>query len=227
MSEPSEPGGPADPDDLWDGLSEPWRVSVSLAWEAYCAGSLPIGAVVADMDGNVLSRGRSRIYERSGEDGTLFGHKLAHAEMNALITLDYERFDPASCILYTTTEPCPLCVGATRVAGVKEVRYAAREPWGGSAAMFETVPYLRRGNVRVVGPEQGRLEEILGALQIERYLRLRPEKLERFLGTYDVVFPDAVRAGRNLHRSDTLLEMGPAEVPAVLRIVSEELRAVA
>jgi hypothetical protein len=113
------------------------------------------------------------------------------------------------------------------MADVREVRYAAREPWGGSAAMFDTVPYLKRGNVRVIGSEYGHLEEILVALMIERYLRLRPEKLERFLRTYEAVIPDAVRAGHRLYRSDTLQEMGTVEVPAVLRIVSEELRAVA
>ena len=210
-----------------DGLSEPWRVSVELAWETYCAGSLPIGAVVADTHGNVLSRGRNRIHERSGEDGSLFGHKLAHAEVNALITLDLDGSD--ACVLYTTTEPCPLCVGAARMSDVREVRYAAREPWGGSAGMFETVPYLKRGNVRVVGPENERLEEILVALQIERFLRLKPEVLERFPGPYEAVMPDAVHAGRSLYRSGTLKEMCVAEAGAsdVLRVVSQELRAVA
>src|SRR3712207_9038209 len=66
--------------------------------------------------GNVLSRGRNKIHERSGEGGTLFGHKLAHAEVNALLKLDYHRHDPRACTLYTTTEPCPLCVGALRMA---------------------------------------------------------------------------------------------------------------
>ena len=61
----------ASPDEVWESLSEPWRACVELAWEAYRAGSLPIGAVVADAQGNVLSRGRNRIYERSGEDGNL------------------------------------------------------------------------------------------------------------------------------------------------------------
>lgn len=99
------------------GLS-PKPSRVELAWESYRAGSLPIGAVVADAQGTVLSRGRNRIYERSGEDGSLFGHRLAHAEINALVTLDYERYGPAACILYTTTEPCPLCVEATRMSEV-------------------------------------------------------------------------------------------------------------
>ena len=124
----------------WDYLPKPWCASMELAWKSNCAGSLPIGAVVADTQGNVLSRGRNRIYEQSGEDGSLFGHKLAHAEINALVTLDYDRLDPAACVLYTTTGSYPLCVGPARMSDVREVRYAAREPWGGSAAMFETVP---------------------------------------------------------------------------------------
>ena len=113
---------------MWETLTEPWRTCVDLAWEAYRAASLPIGAVVTDVDGNVLSRGRNRIHERSGESGTLFGHKLAHAEVNALVTLDYDLHDPRACDLYTTTEPCPLCVGALRMADVAELRYASRNP---------------------------------------------------------------------------------------------------
>jgi tRNA(adenine34) deaminase len=219
----------ASPAEVWESLSEPWRACVELAWKSYCAGSLPIGSVVADAHGNVLSRGRNRIHERSGEDGSLFGHRLAHAEVNALVTLDYYRSDPAVCILYTTTEPCPLCVGAASMADVSEVRYAAREPWGGSAEMFETVPYLKRGNVRVARPEDGRLEEILVAVQIECFLRLKPRILDRFLATYEAMMPDAVGAGRSLYRSGTLREMSVAEAepPAVLRAVSRELRAVA
>lgn len=133
---------------MWDELSEPWRACVEEAWEAYGAGSLPIGAVVADAAGKVLSRGRNRIHEHSGEGGSLFGHKLAHAELNALVKLDYDAHAARECVLYTTTEPCPLCAGALRMADLSELRYASREPWAGSAAMFETVPYLKRGNVR-------------------------------------------------------------------------------
>jgi tRNA(adenine34) deaminase len=162
---------------MWETLSEPWRACVDLAWEAYRADSLPIGAVVADTEGRVLAGGRNRIYERSGPGDVVFGHNLAHAELNALLSLDLDANDPRACVLYTTTEPCPLCAGAMRMTDVGELRYAAREPWAGSAAMFETVPYLRRSNVRVLGPEDGRLETVLVALQVERFLRLEPEIL--------------------------------------------------
>jgi tRNA(Arg) A34 adenosine deaminase TadA len=131
---------------VWEELSEPWRACAEEAWEAYHRGSLPIGAVVTDAHGDVVSRRRNRIHERcSGPPGAVFGHKLAHAELNALLSLDHRETDPRACVLWTTTEPCPLCVGAARMADVGGLRYAAREPWGGSAAIFGTVPYLKRG----------------------------------------------------------------------------------
>ena len=31
-------------------LAEPWRAALELAWEAYLAGTIPVGSVVADAD---------------------------------------------------------------------------------------------------------------------------------------------------------------------------------
>jgi tRNA(adenine34) deaminase len=210
---------------VWKEFSEPWRACVEEAWEAYRSGSLPIGAVVTDAHGNILSRGRNRIYERSGPSGTVFDNKLAHAELNALLALDHREHDPRACVLWTTTEPCPLCAGAARMTYVGGLRYAAREPWGGSVAMFETVPYLKRGDVRVVAPEDGRLEGVLVALQVERFLRLRPEILGRFLRLYGEAMPEATQAGRRLHRSGALRTMSDGQIPVseVLARVSEEI----
>jgi len=157
---------------------------------------LPIGAVVADADGRVLAVGRNRIHESLGPADLVFGRKLAHAELNALLSLDHGANDPRACVLYTTTEPCPLCAGTIRMTDVGELRYASKEPWTGSAAMFETVPYLWRSNVRGLGPEDGRLEAVLVALQVERFLYLKPEILEGFLRLYGEVMPEATRAGR-------------------------------
>jgi tRNA(adenine34) deaminase len=186
---------------------------VELAWEAYCAGSLPIGAVVADTEGQLLSSGRNRIHEFTGAPGTVFGRKLAHAELNALLSLEGD-LDPRSCILYTTTEPCPLCVGAARMADVGELRYASREPWAGSASMFETVPYLRRANLALVGPENPRLEAVLTTLLVERYLRLKPKVLPDFLQLYEEKMPQPTRAARMVHSSGLLKSMAADGVPA-------------
>ena len=192
---------------VWETLSEPWRACVELAWEAYRVGSLPIGAVVTNAEGRVLSAGRNRIHERSGPPGVVFGRKLAHAELNALLSLEGER-DSRACVLYTTTEPCPLCVGAARMADVGGLRYASREPWAGSAAMFETVPYLRRANLGLVEPEDPRLEAVLVALLVERYLHLEPKVLPSFLKLYEEVMPTATSAAQDLHGSGLLRTMG-------------------
>ena len=213
---------------VWETLSEPWRVCVELAWEAYRAHSLSIGAVVADADGRLLVSGRNRIHESSGPADAVFGHSLAHAELNALLSFDHDANDSRACVLYTTTEPCPLCAGAMGMTDIAELRYASREPWAGSAAMFETVPYLRRRSVRVLGPEDGRLEMVLVALQVERFLRLEPKILERFLRLYGEIMPEATRAGKKVYRSGLLQAMSKdgAPTPAVLQVLDETISSV-
>ncbi|HZC30041.1 MAG TPA: hypothetical protein VE261_00890, partial [Gaiellaceae bacterium] len=68
--------------DRWQELDEPWRVSLELAWEAYLAGTIPVGSAVVASDGTVVARGRNRIFDPSGRG--LSGSRLAHAEVDAL-----------------------------------------------------------------------------------------------------------------------------------------------
>src|SRR5918912_179610 len=84
------------------------------------AGELPIGAVVA-LDGAVVGRGRSRQRERRTQ--------LAHAELAALLDAGeaiFERHDDA--ILFTTVEPCPLCLGTIVMADVPHAVFAHADP---------------------------------------------------------------------------------------------------
>jgi tRNA(Arg) A34 adenosine deaminase TadA len=160
--------------DVWAAFAPPLRAAVEAAWPAYCAGSLPHGAVIADAQGRVLARGRNRIYEREsgGASGPPSGHPLAHAEVNALLALDYASVDVRSCVLYATTQPCPLCTGALVMAGVRELRYAARDTYGGATARLAAPLALVTGRqIRVVGPAHPTLEAVLMALRGEFLLR--------------------------------------------------------
>jgi tRNA(Arg) A34 adenosine deaminase TadA len=112
---------PDDPASAWEGLEEPWRVCLSRAWEAYGAGTIPVGAALVDGDGAVVAEGRNRVYERVAPPGQLANSLLAHAEVNALVALDPERRDEDH-VLYTALEPCLLCVGATVMATVGRIR---------------------------------------------------------------------------------------------------------
>lgn len=65
-----------------------------MAWEADCDDCLPIGAVVTDADGNLLSRGRNRIYQSQPPAAmSKRGSELAHAEMEAFYALDFGAID--------------------------------------------------------------------------------------------------------------------------------------
>jgi tRNA(adenine34) deaminase len=112
------------------------REALAEARAAGEAGEYPIGAVVA-IDGRVISRGRSRQREVRSQ--------LAHAELEALQRGGdelWERHDDA--VLFTTVEPCPLCLGAAVMADVPHVVFAHEDPAVQSALIVERVDYVRR-----------------------------------------------------------------------------------
>lgn len=94
---------------MWDMLSVPWQVAFTEAWESYCNGSIPIGAVLIDSLGNIISQERNRINETMAPDGHTCSNRLAHAEINVLI----------QCAIV--------------MSGIRQVRYAASDPVAGGS----------------------------------------------------------------------------------------------
>ena len=191
---------------MWDRLSPPWQACVEQAWIAYCEKSLPIGAVVADRNGKILSVGRNRIYDRTDSDsGKLKGMPLAHAEMNALIALDYESINLRSAILYTTSEPCPLCIGGLYMSGVGELRYASRDPYTGSVELLEKTAYLRMKKIQVMGPEDPDFEHLLITWLVGgNKMQITDKSYKKVIDTWESTFPIAVEDGRKLHEAGIL-----------------------
>ena len=110
------------------------REALLEAEDAGMAGEYPIGAVVV-IDGSIVSRGRSRQRELRSQ--------LAHAELEALQRGGeplLERHDEA--VLFTTVEPCPLCLGAAVMADVPHIVFAHPDPAVQSAEIVERVPYV-------------------------------------------------------------------------------------
>jgi tRNA(adenine34) deaminase len=188
-------------------LAATWRTCLELAWEAHCSGSLPIAAVVVDEQNKVIAQGRNRLAEDHENSphlpGTpyLTGTPLAHAEVNALLQLGYRTPGPRP-VLFTTTEPCPLCMGAARMSGIGRIVFAARDPWAGCASMAHDVPYLKRSGPTVNGPELT-LEAPLIAWQVAFHLSHRPDG-SPFLDTYKECLPEWCKAGKRLAERGTL-----------------------
>lgn len=200
--------------DYWGQLEGPWQCCIEEAWLAYCKGSLPIGAVVTDASGNILARGRNRVYEDETEGILLHGHRLAHAEMNALISVHWRQVNPRNAILYTTTEPCPLCVGAVRLTRLGTVHYASRDSGAGSADLFTANPFMERGKIQVIGPHDVDLETILIALLLEMTLRLEDNNMSLVYDKVAAIHPVGAQLGRELFNSEQLCRWGKDGSPA-------------
>ena len=200
---------------LWETLSTPWQACLEEAWAAYCAGSIPVGAVVTDPGGHILTRARNRTFERDGEVSALQVSPLAHAEVGALAAVDYARVDPHACILYSSQEPCPLCVGALYMSGVREVRFAGRDPYAGSIDLLGTTRYLSRKPIRVIPPSSAVLEAVVSAVTVEFGLRhgLRAAPVV-WLGPWQDVLPQGVALGEDIYHSGWLDDLRQRDASA-------------
>ena len=196
---------------IWETLEEPWRVCLTLAWESYVQGSLPIAAVIIDEQNKVVARGRNRLRDDDAEPNALHKHPLAHAEVNALLDFPFAELQASRCTLLTTTEPCPLCVGAARMSHLGSLVYASRDAWAGCSHLFQTDPYIRRKGTQVSSLAGSGLETVLIALQTDAHLRGARRAGEAntpaFFKVWREVVPVGVAAGEELFEAGVLLEL--------------------
>ncbi len=92
--------------------------ALDLAVANVADGGGPFGAVIV-RDGVLLSTGQNRV--------TRDNDPTAHAEVLAIraACAAVDDFSLAGCVLYTSCEPCPLCVAASLWARLDRVVYAA------------------------------------------------------------------------------------------------------
>jgi len=96
------------------------------AKKALSAGEFPVGCVMVHQD-KILATG-----SRKGTAGD-FPNEVEHAEMIALKRLiDLKvNTDKNRIVLFTTLEPCLMCLGALILSGIREIVYAYEDVMGG------------------------------------------------------------------------------------------------
>jgi tRNA(adenine34) deaminase len=191
---------------VWDHLLHPWQICFEEAWTAACAGSIPIGAAIFDATGQLVARGHNRIHATVDSDSRLAQHRLAHAEMNALLALA-PHIDPRTCTLYTTTEPCPLCIGAICVMPVRAFHYAACDPTAGSASLLDATAFLQSRGVQAYAPIEPLLEMLSVALRVEWRLRSANGHPGKIITALSAAVPAGVRLGIHLYRTDIIVDL--------------------
>ena len=94
------------------------RRAIQLAVDNVKNGGGPFGAVIA-RNGEIIAEGVNRV--TPNHDPT------AHAEVQAIraAAARLENFDLAGCSIYSSCEPCPMCLGAIYWAHLDHLYFAA------------------------------------------------------------------------------------------------------
>jgi tRNA(adenine34) deaminase len=136
----------------WSEIPYLWKETFEVAWQSFLEGSRPIGAIVVDEAGEKISNGKSSTMKET-LDSAVFHNELAHAEVNALLKIDNRVHKHVNgYTLYSSLEPCPLCFSAFYMSGIRNLKYAAKDKYGGSTNLKDTTPYLSRKPITIEGP---------------------------------------------------------------------------
>ncbi|MDX9812430.1 MAG: nucleoside deaminase [Bacteroidales bacterium] len=123
------------------------RKAVSLAAEGIKKGCGPFGAIIVYGD-KIIARANNRV--------VLSSDPTAHAEIVAIrkAASRLGSHDLSACVLYTSCEPCPMCLGALYWAGIRRVVYASTRYDAASAGFSDNEIY----NEIALDPEKRKVE---------------------------------------------------------------------
>lgn len=206
----------------WSEVPLIWRECFSQAWEAFQEGSRPIGAVVVNDIGEVISTGKSSTLNKLS-NSVIYHNELAHAEVNALLKLDNRVHKIVTgYTLYSTLEPCPLCFGAFYMSGIRHLKYPAKDRYGGSTNLKDTTPYLSRKPIKIEGPFPA-LEQLAIVINVYfddmfHYCKKNPVH-EGMLEDY----PEAVNLAKEWVKQEKLKNYKQLNIENVYLLMMEEL----
>ncbi len=117
----------------------------------------PFGAVIINAEGDIVGNGNNRVLV--DKDPT------AHAEIIAIrdACKNLDTYDLTGCILYTSCEPCPMCLSAIIWANIKKVYYGCTKMDAANLGFRDDMiyDYIRGANFRVLETNQLSREECL------------------------------------------------------------------
>ncbi len=147
------------------------REAIRLSIENVENGGGPFGAVIA-RDGKIIATGTNRV--------TVNCDPTAHAEISAIRAAAKElgTFDLSGCEIYTSCEPCPMCLGAIYWAHLDGMYYGNNKHDAADVGFDDAFIYEEIA----LDPEQRRLKtsELLpdeAAEAFEKW-RLKTDKVE-------------------------------------------------
>jgi tRNA(adenine34) deaminase len=107
--------------------------TISLAGEAEKQGNLPIGAVIC-YGGKIIAEGKNAIWHPTFNPNR-------HAEIEALRSVPEHFWEHSrEMTLYTTLEPCLMCMGAILLHQIGRVVFGSSDDFGGASTVIGHMP---------------------------------------------------------------------------------------
>lgn len=184
---------------MWKDLEKPWQIAFEMAWEAYKRGTIPIGAVIINEEGDIISKGRNRIFDKEGSS-SLAGTNMAHAEMDVLFGLN-EKTHPSirKYKLYTTMEPCPMCFGTMVIMNIRNICFAARDGFAGATSLNDKLDYIRNKSIHIErGNEE--MESFQLILQSAYEFGRHHTREEEIMSTWRKINEKSIEYGKELYK---------------------------
>ncbi len=110
------------------------KLAIKLAVENVENGGGPFGAVIV-RDNRVIATGANRV--------TANNDPTAHAEVCAIRAAcrELQTFDLSGCDIYTSCEPCPMCLGAIYWAHIDHIYYGCNKHDAAAAGFDDSFIY--------------------------------------------------------------------------------------
>ncbi len=111
-------------------------VTISEAIDSAEEGNFGVGAVLVDRSGNILRKGRNRVFYP-------YFRSDIHAEMDIITGFESESKKTrgtGDLTLFSSLEPCPMCLTRLIISGVGRVYHAAIDEPGGMVERMQSLP---------------------------------------------------------------------------------------
>ena len=121
----------------------------------------PFGAVITDKEGNIIAKGNNMVLKNN--DPT------AHAEITVIrdACQKLNTYDLSDYILYTSCEPCPMCLSAIIWSNIKQVYYGCTKQDAGKIGFRDDMiyEYLKGNNQDIIYLKQMDRDECITLFQ--------------------------------------------------------------
>lgn len=119
----------------------------------------PFGAIIVDGNGKIVGKGNNKVL--------LNNDPTAHAEIVAIRDAcnNLNTYDLTGCILYTSCEPCPMCLSAIIWANIKKVYYGCTKDDAATIGFRDSMIYefIKGENNSLLNLEQMDRDECIKA----------------------------------------------------------------